>query len=179
MISLSPDVCLYAFWPQTSSSALFRSRLLCGTSSNRWEGSGWTRPRFRRCAASACSTRRLCLRSRKYDSRYSRVSLTVDPLFWSFSSKGAHRDSTPLSLSLCAVSSCRSDAPRWPSAQTVGLHLWAGSSGGPQALHGVSEQRHRRVQAAPGDAHALLRLLTAPHHVRSVTLSCWDAYYDF
>lgn len=179
MISLSPDVCLCAFWPQTSSSALFRSRLPCGTSSNRWEGSGWTRPRFRKCAASVCSTRRLCLRSRKYDSRYSRVSLTVDPLFWSFSSKRAHRDSKPLSLSLCAVSSCRSDIPRWPSAQTVGLHLWAGSSGRPQALHGVSEQRQRRVQAAPGDAHALLRLLTAPHHVRSVTLSCWAAYYDF
>ena len=67
------------------------------------------------------------------------------------------------SLWLCIL--CRSDTSRWPFAQTVGLHLWARSSGRPQTLHGVSEQRHRGVQAAPGDAHALLWLLTAPHHV--------------
>lgn len=60
---------------------------------------------------------------------------------------------------------CRSDTPWWPFAQTLGLHLRARSTGRPQTLHGVSEQRHRRVQAAPGYARALLWLLTAPHHV--------------
>lgn len=58
------------FWLQTSSSEHFRSRPPSGTSLNQSEGSGWTQPRFRRCAASVCSTRRLCLRLRRYDSRY-------------------------------------------------------------------------------------------------------------
>lgn len=72
-------------------------------------------------------------------------------------------ESSSWSLSLCIL--CRSDTSRWTFAQTLGLHLWAGSSGRPQTLHGVSEQWHWRVQAAPGYAHALLWLLTAPHHV--------------
>lgn len=59
---------------QTSSSEHFRSRPLSGTSLNQSEGREWTQLRFRRCAASACSTRRLCLHLRKSDSRYSPVS---------------------------------------------------------------------------------------------------------
>lgn len=78
-----------------------------------------------------------------------------------------------------SLSSCRSDTPWWPSAQTVGLHLWVGSTGRPQALHGVSEQRQWRVQAASGHAHAILWLLTAPHHVCSGTLSDCDASYFY
>lgn len=69
---------------------------------------------------------------------------------------------------------CRSDTSWWPFAQTLGLHLWARSSGRPQTLHGVSEQWHWRVQAAPVYAHAFLWLLTAPHHVISLifTVMC-------
>lgn len=66
---------------------------------------------------------------------------------------------------------CRPNASWWPFAQTLGLHLWARPSGRPQALHGVSEQWHWRVQAAPGHARALLWLLTAPYHVISLTLT--------
>lgn len=59
----------------------------------------------------------------------------------------------------------RSDTSWWPFAQTLGLHLWAWTSGRPQTLYGVSEQWYGRIQAAPVHAHAFLWLLTAPHHV--------------
>lgn len=52
---------VFVFW-QASSSEHFRSQLLCETSWNQSEGSELTRPKFRRCAASVCSTRLLCLR---------------------------------------------------------------------------------------------------------------------
>lgn len=96
-------------------------------------------------------------------------------LFWSFYTKKL----IVIQLRLLSLSSCRSDAPRWPSAQTVGLHLWAGSTGRPEALHGVSKQWQWRVQAAAGHAHAILWLLTAPHHVCFGVLCYWDAFYYF
>lgn len=60
---------------------------------------------------------------------------------------------------------CRSNTSGWPPAKAVGLHLWAGPTGRPQTLYGMSQQWYWRIQAASGYAHALLWLLTSPNHV--------------
>lgn len=142
---------------QTSSNEHFRSQHLYGTSLNQLEVSESTQLRFRRCVASVCSIRLLCLHWHKYDYRYSPVSTRI---FWYFSTILWKHHVTVQFLFFC-----RSDASWWPFAQTLGLHLWARSSGRPQTVYGMSEQWHRRVQAAFGNAHALLWLLTPPHHV--------------
>lgn len=65
---------------KTFSNEHFRSQPPCVTSWNQSGGSGSTQLKFRKCAASVCSTRPHCLHWRKYASRYSLVS----PKNWYF-----------------------------------------------------------------------------------------------
>lgn len=149
------------FFLKTFSNEHFRSQPPCVTSWNQSGGSGSTQLKFRKCAASVCSTRPHCLHWRKYASRYSPVS----PKIWYFIKTWKYTQYSVSAHSVCFF--WRSYTSWWPFAQTLGFHLWAGSSGRPQTLHGVSEQWHWRVKTAPCYAHALLWLLAAPYHVIS------------
>lgn len=73
-------LCFFFFFLKTFSNEHFRSQPPCVTSWNQSGGSGSTQLKFRKCAASVCSTRLLCLHWRKYASRYSPVS----PKTWYF-----------------------------------------------------------------------------------------------
>lgn len=148
-----------------SSREHFRSRLQCETFWNQSEGSELTQLKFRKCAASVSYTRLLSPHWRKYASRFSQVSNN-----WTFCGVirifvHDHNDMLP-----CLFFPCRFDTSGWPFAQTVGLHLWAWTSGGPQTFHGVSEQWYRRVQTASGYARALLWLLTSSYNVNLQSL---------
>lgn len=139
----------------------FRSLLLWGTFWNPSEESESTQLKFRRCAASVCSTRLLCPRWRKYASRYSPVSLRISRFVMFLEIMFL----ITLNEVLTPCFTCRSDASWRPFTQTVGFHLWAWSPGGAQTFHGVSEQWYRGVQTALGYANAVLWLLTSSYYV--------------